>query len=72
MRLRIRLDTFRDAADFADITSKLSGKITITDGAGLCVNAKSVLGALHAMEFEEIWCESEEDIWYNIKDFMFD
>lgn len=72
MKLRIRLDGLKDAQKLADITSKLPGRITITDGSGLCVNAKSVLGALHAMEFEEIWCESENDIWFSIKDFSYD
>jgi hypothetical protein len=70
MRVKIRLDTVTDANKFVAITSALDGKITITDTSGLRVNAKSVLGALHALEFSEIWCESENDIYSYIRDFV--
>ena len=70
MRAKIRLDTSSDAINFAHITSQLKGKIVVKDGNGFCVNAISVLGALHALEFNELWVESENDIWMKIKDFI--
>ena len=70
MRNKIRIDTIQDVNKFVNITSQLEGKITITDNAGLAVNAKSVLGALHAMEFEELWIESEKDIYSAIEPFV--
>lgn len=70
MRNKIRIDTIQDVNKFVSITSQLDGKITITDNAGLTVNAKSVLGALHAMEFEELWIESEKDIYSAIEPFV--
>ena len=70
MKVKIRLDTVTDANKFAAITSTLEGKITITDTKGLRVNAKSVLGALYALEFTELWCESENDIYSHIRDFV--
>ena len=70
MRNKIRIDTIQDVNKFVNITSQLEGKITITDNAGLTVNAKSVLGALHAMEFEELWIESEKDIYSAIEPFI--
>lgn len=70
MRNRIRIDTIEQANRFAAITAGLNGRITITDGNGLTVNAKSVLGALHAMEFENLWVESEEDIYMAIEPFI--
>lgn len=70
MRNKIRIDTIQDVNKFVNITSQLGGKITITDNAGLTVNAKSVLGALHAMEFEELWIESENDIYSAIEPFV--
>lgn len=70
MRNKIRIDTIQDVNKFVNITSQLDGKITITDNAGLTVNAKSVLGALHAMEFEELWIESEKDIYSAIEPFV--
>ena len=70
MRNRIRIDTVEQANALAAITARLDGKITITDGQGLTVNAKSVLGALHAMEFTELWLESENDIYMAIEPFI--
>lgn len=70
MRNRIRIDTVKQANEFAAIAAGLNGRITITDGNGLTVNAKSVLGALHAMEFENLWVDSEEDIYMAIEPFI--
>lgn len=70
MRNRIRIDTVKQANELAAITGKLEGRITITDGQGLTVNAKSVIGALHAMEFDELWIESEKDIYMAIEPFI--
>lgn len=70
MRLRIRLDTVSDASAFATIASGVDGRVVITDGNGLCVNGKSVLGALHALEFSELWCESDKEIYGLIRDFV--
>ena len=61
MRIKIRLDTIKDAQKLADIAQDLSDEITITDNNGLRVNAKSVLGAIYALEFNELWLESECD-----------
>ncbi len=70
MKAKIRLDTSRDAIDFSNLCLALPGEITITDNKGLRINAKSVLGMLYALEFEELWCESNEDIYMTIKDFI--
>ena len=69
-KLKIEIDTMSDANEFVAITSKLPGKIVVVDNNGLAVNAKSILGMLYAMEFEELWCESENDIYYNIEKFV--
>jgi len=71
MKVRIRLDTLSDVHAFVKIASSCAcGDVYITDGNGLKVSAKSILGALYALEFDELWCESEEDIYHNIKDFI--
>lgn len=72
-RWRIKIDTTSDAIKIANIAGKLefaNDKIVIKDGEGMCVNAKSVLGALHAMEFSEIWLESERDIYAPFAEFI--
>jgi hypothetical protein len=70
MRAQIRLDTYQDVRNFVDIATRCHGQVYITDGAGLKVSAKSLLGALYAMEFEDLWCEAEEDIYRNTSDFI--
>lgn len=70
MRNKIRLDTSEEAKRFVEITSQLPGTIVVKDPTGLCVNAKSILGALHAMEFTELWLESEFDIYMKVQDFI--
>lgn len=70
MRNKIRLDTTHEAREFVDIVSQLPGTIVVKDPTGLCVNAKSILGALHAMEFSELWLESEFDIYMKIEKFI--
>ena len=70
MKVQIRLDTMRDVQDFVRIATKMEGAVYITDNQGLKVSAKSLLGALYALEFDELWCESENDIYRNIEDFI--
>lgn len=70
MSVKIRLDTGTQAMKFAEIASKSTGYVYITDNNGLRVNGKSVLGALHAMEFSEIWCETEQEMYSAIKEFV--
>ena len=70
MKVKIRLDTGNDAAQFSNICSKLDGKITVTDNKGLRINAKSLLGMIYALEFDELWCESDIDIYMSVRDFV--
>ena len=70
MKARIRLDTMKDITQFAAICAKIPENVLITDGAGLKVSAKSVLGVMYSMEFTEIWCECERDIYHEIAPFI--
>lgn len=69
MKVKIRLDTMKDINQFVSACSQVSVPVYITDGAGLKVSAKSVLGVMYSMEFANIWCECEEDIYSNIEHF---
>ena len=64
MRVKINLDTFSDCQKFVDVCSKRDAKVYITDGSneGLKVSAKSLMGALYSLEFDNIWCESDKDM----------
>ena len=69
MRVKVRLDTMKDISQFVLVCSEVSVPVYITDGAGLKVSAKSVLGVMYSMEFDEIWCESEADLYTQLERF---
>ena len=70
MRAKINLDTMKDINDFVRICTRVPVAVHITDGAGLRVSAKSLLGVMYAMEFTDIWCECAEDIYTDIEKFV--
>ena len=70
MKYKIRLDTISDANEFVAIASTIKGYVIIADGNGLRVNGKSILGALHAMEFSSLYCESDTDIYHRLNKFI--
>lgn len=71
MRLKIRLDTDSAAVNLVGLASKLNERVTLTDGTGMKVAAKSLLGTMYArFEFTEIWLETENEHYYMFKDFV--
>lgn len=72
MTNKIRLDTYNDIKNFVNIASSFDGKVTVCDGDNHRVNAKSLMGMLYALEFDELHVEAEEDIYFAIKDFIVD
>ena len=69
MSYKIRLDKYNDAVEFSKIAETISGRVVVKDNQGHCVNAKSILGMLYALEFESLEVESEENIYYAIRKF---
>ena len=70
MRNKIILDAMTDAIELASIASSINGEVTITDNNRLRVNVKSVIGAIYALEFSELWLESDTDIFSKIRKFI--
>ena len=73
MKVRITLDTITDIGNFVVAVSHATGKndkVYVTDGDRCCINAKSFLGLIAARDFDELWCESEKDIYSSIKAFI--
>ena len=68
-RDKIYLETEGDIVDFISAITPLRFPIVVTDGEGMRVNAKSMLGMLYAMTFSEMWCECDHDIYMYIRDF---
>lgn len=74
MKVKIRLDTMKDINQFVGICSKLPVDVPayVTDGVGLKVSAKSILGVMYSMEFDEIWCETDANLYYELNRFIID
>ncbi len=72
MRYRIRLDTMSDVNRFVKIATKNKGKITLTDGEHFTVSGTSLLGAMYTMEWDQVFCEADTEIYRLIKDFLVD
>ena len=70
MKVRIRLDTASDIANFVLAANKVKEHVYVTDGERLCIDGKSFLGLAHATEFSELWCECEKDIYHQIEQFI--
>ena len=66
---KIELITRADVDEFVRITSSLDGKIQVLDNDGHCVNAKSLLGMIYALEFSTMTCRAEEEIYTKIQKF---
>lgn len=70
MKLKIRLDTDSSAVKLVGLATQLNEKVTLTDGQGMVVAAKSLLGTMYAkFEFTEIWLETENEHYFMFKDF---
>lgn len=71
MRNRIRLETYSSMTLFNKTVEKLNGKIElVNDNKHYRVNAKSFLSCMLAFSdwgADEVWIESEEDIYTKIE-----
>ena len=68
-RAKVRLDTQTEIARFVDLVASVSVPVVLTSGA-YCVSGKSLLGAIYTLEWDELWCECEQDIYHLIRDFI--
>ena len=62
MRQRIRLDTMSDVQEFVNVVSRIDDRVFLEDNTGYKVSARSLLGALLSMEWEEVYCHCDKDI----------
>lgn len=70
MKVRVRLDTVTDIANFVLVASAIKSNVYLTNDEGLRVDGKSFLGVAHAHEFDKLWCECDEDIHTKIQMFI--
>lgn len=69
MRVKVELITNKDAVEFVNIATQISEPVYLV-GENFRVSAKSLLGALCSMEWDELWCECERDIYTKIEKFV--
>ena len=69
MRVRVELVTSDDARRFVNIATQIKEPVYLV-GEDFRVSAKSLLGALCSMEWNELWCECERDIYTKIEKFV--
>lgn len=62
MRQRVRLDTMTDIKGFVDVVSRVDDMVFLEDNTGFKVSAKSILGAVLSMEWNEVYCSCTKDI----------
>lgn len=62
MRIKIRLDTMNDIQEFVAAATAIPEKVSLEDNSGNRVSAKSLLGAIYTVEWDEIYCYCDRDI----------
>lgn len=68
-KYRIELITTSDIMSFVNIVTAVNGSVKLIDDTGFCVNGKSLLGAMATVEWNSLYCVSEEDIYTKIERF---
>lgn len=69
----IRLDTLSDVKEFVKMAEGIptGSTLLITDGNGLCVNGKSMIGCLYSFsEFDKLFVLSDFDLGSRLDKFM--
>lgn len=61
MRYRINLDTYSDVVKFVTKAELYGTPLSLTDGGKYRVNAKSLLGCLATVEWNNIFLEADGD-----------
>ena len=70
MRVKIGLETLSDVKEFVNIMTRVKSKAVLVDkDRNFMVNAKSLLGAMYTVEWDEVWLESDEDLYSQIMKF---
>jgi hypothetical protein len=70
-RVKIRLETMTDINKFIGIVTPLPGKIIIKNSTeDFIINAKSIFVMICALNYNDLWLESENDIYSHIRDFV--
>lgn len=67
---KLELNTMRDIKDFVDIATTIEEPLMLTDGEGYTVSAKSLMGAIYALEWNELYLTSKSDIYFAFQKYI--
>ena len=69
MRVRLDLITTGDVTEFVRICNTIPYRIDLCNDDNHHVSGKSLLGALYSLEWSEIYCTCEQDVYSKIQKF---
>ena len=70
MKVKVRLDTLTDVRDFVGAASQSVVPVYLTDGNNLRISAQSLIGVMYTMEWNEVFCTCENDVYHLIERFV--
>ena len=73
MKVRIALETGQDISEFVEILDSLppTVKVYVTDNNNFRISARSMLFlAVARIEWDQLWCECDTDIYSKIERFV--
>ena len=71
LKYKLNLETMTDVKKFVESISHVNGSVTIEDGSGnYRCNAKSIIGVLASMEWDDVWLVSDTDVYGHIVDYV--
>lgn len=73
MRIKIRLDTMSEVNAFVSDMTRTGDNVFLTDkDRNYIVSAKSMLGAVYSMEWDEVWCECPDNCYHLVSKYAAD
>lgn len=60
---KINLETMSDIKEFVKAVTPCKESVKVTDNNEYTVNGKSVLGVIGSIEWDSVYCVSDEDIY---------
>ena len=70
MKEKVNLDTMSKINAFVAVCSRLDCKVDLVDGEGYRVSAKSLVGALATVDWNQVFIECEKDIYAYVQEFL--
>ena len=67
---KLELNTLNDIRTFIEKANTIDEKLMLTDGDGYTVSAHSLMGAVYALEWNELYLVSERDVYFLFQDFI--